>query len=136
MTTSPVLALRQALRAAVSGDANLMKALGGRTIFDEAPRQTPPPYIVFTETQLRDWSCDLSPGAEQLFTLSIVTTQHGSAQALSLSQQLQDRLAATPLVMPGHRLIDLSCLATETRRDPSGRFAKVNLRYRATTEYL
>lgn len=136
MTTSPVLALRQAIRASVSSDLSLMERLGGRTIFDEAPRQTPPPYIFFAETQLRDWSCDLSPGAEQLFTLSIVTTQHGVAQALSISQQLQDRLASTTPAMTGHRLIDLSCQAMETKRDPSGRFAKVNLRYRATSEYL
>ncbi len=136
MTTSPVLALRQAIRAAVSGDVALMEALGGRSIFDEAPRQTPTPYIIFGESQLRDWSCDLSPGAEQFFTLSVITTQHGATQALSLSQQLHDRLAATPPVMTGHRLIDLSCLAIENKRDSAGRFTKVNMRYRATSEYL
>ena len=136
MTTSPVLALRQAIRTAISGDTTLMSALGGRTIFDEAPRQTPTPYVVFAETQLRDWSCDLSPGAEQLFTLSVITTEHGAAQALALAQQIIDRLAATPPNMPDHRLIDLLCLTTEIKRDPSGRFAKVNLRFRATSETL
>jgi hypothetical protein len=136
MTISPVLALRQAIRTVISGDAALMSALGGRTIFDEAPRQTPTPYVVFAETQLRDWSCDLSPGAEQLFTLSVITTEHGAAQALALAQQIIDRLTATPPNMPDHRLIDLFCLATEIKRDPSGRFAKVNLRFRATSETL
>ncbi len=136
MTTSPVLALRQAIRAAISSDMALMEALGGRPVFDEAPRQSPTPYVLFTETQLRDWSCDLSPGAEQFLTLSVITTQNGTAQALIIAQQLHDRLAATPPDMIGHRLIDLSCLATETKRDIAGRIAKVNLRYRAISEYL
>jgi len=136
MTTSPILALRQAIRAGMSSDATLMGALGGRTIFDEAPRQTPTPYVIFAETQLRDWSGDLAPGAEQFFTLSVISTEHGVAQALSLAQQILDRLVASPPEMAGHRLIDLSCQAMETKRDPSGRFAKVNLRFRATSEYL
>lgn len=136
MTTSPVLALRQAIRPVISSDATLMSGLGGRTIYDEAPRQTPTPYVIFAETQLRDWSCDLSPGAEQLFTLSVISHEHGSAQALMLAQRLVDRLAAAPLDMTGHRLIDLSCLALETKRDSTGRFAKVNLRFRAISEYL
>jgi hypothetical protein len=136
MTTSPVLALRQAIRAVLSGDVALMEALGGRPIFDEAPRHSPTPYIIFAETQLRDWSCDLSPGAEQFLTLSVITTQNGTGQALILAQKLHDRLAATPPDMRGHRLIDLSCLATEMKRDLAGRIAKVNLRYRAISEYL
>ena len=136
MTTSPVLALRQAIRAVISSDPSLMQALGGRTIFDEAPRQTPMPYVIFAETQMRDWSGDLAPGAEQTFTLSIITSEHGAAQALSLAQQLQDRLVSTPPVMAGHQLIDLFCQAMETKRDPSGRITKVNLRFRASSEYL
>lgn len=136
MTISAVLALRQGIRAVISNDVELMKALNGQTIFDEAPRQTSPPYVIFSESQLRDWSCDLSAGAEQFLTLSVITTQHGMTQGLSLSQQLHDRLAATPPEMRGHRLIELYCLAIETKRDSAGRFAKVNLRYRATSEYL
>lgn len=136
MTTSPVLALRQAIRAVISGDAALMSALAGGAIFDEAPRQTSTPYAIFAETQFRDWSCDLSPGAEQLFTISVITTEHGAAQGLALAQQIIDRLASVSPEMTGHRLIDLFCLATELKRDPSGRFAKVNLRYRAISEYL
>lgn len=136
MTISPVLALRQGIRTVVSADTALMSMLGGRSIFDEAPRQTPTPYVIFAETQVRDWSCDLSPGSEQLFTLSVISTEHGTAQALTLAQQLLDSLEMTPPRMTGHRLIDFSCLAMEVKRDASGRFAKVNLRCRATSEYL
>ena len=32
--------------------------------------------------------------------------------------------------------IDLRFLSMETRREQNGRFARVNLRFRATTEYL
>ncbi len=136
MKTSPIIALRQGIRAVVSADLALMEALGGRTIFDEPPRQTPTPHILFGESQLRDWSCDILCGAEQFFTLSVITTHHGMALALSLSHQLHERLTTTPPEISGHRLIDLSCLAIETKRDAAGRFAKVNLRYRATSEYL
>ena len=136
MSTSPVIALRKAIRAHLLADAGFTTALGGAKLFDEAPRGTEPPYALFAETQMRDWSADLSRGAEQLFTIGVVSTMRGLGEALELAQRIVDLLDEAPLTLQDNRLIDLRFLSMETRREQSGRFARVNIRFRATTEYI
>jgi hypothetical protein len=115
-------------------DASLVTMLGGPKAFDEAPRGVEPPYIVFVDAQLRDWSSQLSPGAEQFVTLSVFSTQRGFREALDLGQRIIDLLDEAPLILQGHSLIDLRFVAMESKREQNGRFARVNLRLRATTE--
>jgi hypothetical protein len=53
--TSPVLALRQAILAAVAADAELAAAMGGTVrVYDDAPRAAEPVYAVFGNAQARD----------------------------------------------------------------------------------
>lgn len=135
MSASPVIALRKAIRAYLLADAGVAATLGQK-LYDEAPSGAEPPYALFAEAQLRDWSADLSPGAEQLFTIGVTSTTRGLSEALQLAQRIADLLNEAALSLEGHRLIDLRFLSMETRRDQNGRFARVNLRFRATTEYL
>lgn len=135
MSASPVVALRKAIRAYLLADSGFAAALGDR-LYDEAPRGIEPPYALFVEAQLRDWSADLSPGAEQFFTIGVTSTMRGLSEALELAQRIVGLLNEAPLVLQDHRLIDLRFQSMETRRDQNGRFARVNLRFRATTEYL
>ena len=134
MSASPVVALRKAIRAYLLADAGFSAAFGQK-LYDEAPRGTEPPYALFAEAQLRDWSADLSPGAEQLFTIGVTSTMRGLSESLELAQRIADLLDEAALSLEGHRLIDLRFHSMETRREQSGRFARVNLRFRATTEY-
>ncbi len=136
MTSSPVLALRTAIRARLLADSGLVTALGGPKIYDEAPANTPTPYVLFADAQHRDWSAQLSKGAEQFVLISVISTSRGLSETLGLAQRLVDLLDEAPLALQGHALIDLRFLALETRREQSGRFARANLRFRATTEYL
>lgn len=136
MSTSPVIALRKAIRARLLDDPALISALGGEKVFDEAPRNAEPPYALFAETQMRDWSADLSRGAEQFVTLAVTSTMRGLGQALGIAQQIVDLLDEPTLALENHALIDMRFVALETRRDQSGRFARVNIRFRAVTEYL
>ncbi|MBG0794385.1 DUF3168 domain-containing protein [Methylocystis sp. H62] len=135
MSVSPVIALRKAIRAYLLADAGFAAAFGQK-LYDEAPHGTEPPYALFGEAQLRDWSADLSPGAEQLFTIGVTSTTRGLSEALELAQRIADLIDESPLNLQDHRLIDLRFLSMETRREQNGRFARVNLRFRATTEYL
>ncbi|MCX7900043.1 MAG: DUF3168 domain-containing protein, partial [Methylocystis sp.] len=121
MTTSPVIALRQAMRARLVADTGLTGVLGGPQIYDEAPATIEPPYVLFADAQQRDWSAQSSRGAEQLFALSVVSTMRGQSEALSIAQLLVDLLDEAPLVLSGHRLIDLRFLGPEPRRDQQGR---------------
>lgn len=134
MSASPVIALRQAMLARLIADAGLVAALGGAKIFDEAPRNAEQPYVLFAEAQSRDWSAQLVRGAEQFPTLSVISTQRGVREALDIAQMIVGLLDEAPLTLVGHTLIDLRFIAMETRREEKGRFARVNLRFRATTE--
>jgi hypothetical protein len=71
MSTSSVTALRKAIHVKLAGASALVIALGGTKIFDEAPRNAEPPYLIFADTQVRDWSSSLSRGAEHLFVIAV-----------------------------------------------------------------
>ncbi|WP_424361443.1 DUF3168 domain-containing protein [Methylocystis parvus] len=135
MSASPIIALRKAMRAHLLADPALVTALGEGKIFDEAPRNADPPYVLFAEAQMRDWSAQASRGAEQLLTLAVVTTQRGVGSALGLAQQMIDRFDEASLTLEGHTLIDLRFVSMEAKRDPNGRFARVSIVFRATTEF-
>jgi hypothetical protein len=135
MSASPVVALRKAIRAHLFADSGFTAVLSDK-LYDEAPRGMEPPYALFADAQWRDWSADLSPGAEQFFTIGVTSTMRGLSEALELAQRIVGLLNEAPLFLQDHRLIDLRFQSMETRRDQNGRFARVNLRFRATTEYL
>lgn len=134
MSASPIVALRKAVIARLSADAAFTAALGGAKIFDEAPRGADPPYVAFSDFQTRDWSQQLSRGAEHVFALTVYSSQRGLRQALDLAQAAIDLLDEAPLALEGHALIDLRFRDVEGKREQNGRFARVNLRFRALTE--
>jgi hypothetical protein len=136
MSASPVIALRKAIRTRLLAEAALTAALAGDKVYDEAPRNVDPPYVLFVDSQMRDWSAEASRGAEQFLTIAVVTTSRGVSAALDLAQKIVDLLDEAPLTLEGHALIDLRFQSMETRREQSGRFARVAVRFRATTEYL
>lgn len=136
MSASPVIALRKAIRGRLLADAALVATLGGSRIYEEAPQGAAAPYALFLDTQMRDWSGALSRGAEHFLTIAVISTQRGLGSALGAAQQIADLLDEAALTLEGHRLIDLRFVSLETKRDASGRFARVAIQFRATTEYL
>ena len=54
MSVSPVIALRRAVRAALLADADLVAALGGPHVFDEAPPRQRAPYVAFADASARE----------------------------------------------------------------------------------
>lgn len=136
MSLSPAIALRKAIRARLVADAALTASLGGAKIFDEAPRGAEPPYVLLADVRIRDWSATESRGAEHLLILSAISIQRGVAEALAIAETIVALLDEAPLPLEGHHLVDLRHQASETRREQNGRFARVDLRFRALTEYI
>jgi hypothetical protein len=136
MTASPVVALRKAIRARLLMDGALVAALGGARIYEEAPRGAETPYVLFTDAEMRDWSTTLSRGSEHFLTLAVISTERGLGPALDVAQQIVDLLDSAALTLDDHELIDLRFASLNTKRDASGRFARVAMLFRATTEYL
>jgi predicted oxidoreductase len=136
MTTSPVTALRKAIHAKLTAASALVAALGGTKIFDEAPRNIEAPYITFSDTQVRDWSSSLSRGAEHLFVIAVWSAERGTTQAIEIGNSVIGILDDAMLDLDGYKLVNLRFVQFETKREANGRFARVNLRFRATTEEL
>ncbi len=131
---SPVVALRRAIRAALLADATLTGLLGGPRVYDEAPPGAPAPRIAFAELQSRDWSAQSSRGAEQMLVLSVWSDARGTRESLDIADRVVALLDEAQLTLTGHRLIDLRFLALATRREQNGRYARADIRFRATTE--
>jgi predicted oxidoreductase len=136
MSTSSVTALRKAIHVKLAGASALVTALGGTKIFDEAPRNVDPPYLTFADTQLRDWSSSLSRGAEHLFVIAVWSAERGTREAIEIGNSVIGLLDDAMLDLDGYKLVNLRFVQFETKREANGRFARVNLRFRATTEEI
>ncbi|GAC1333149.1 MAG: hypothetical protein NVSMB26_13860 [Beijerinckiaceae bacterium] len=136
MSTSAVGALRKAIHAKLANAYALVATLGGAKLFDEAPRDVAAPYLTFSDTQVRDWSSSLSRGAEHIFVVTVWSTARGTSEAIEIGNSVIDLLDDALLDLDGYRLVNLRFVQLETKREANGRFARVNLRFRATTEDL
>ena len=133
--TSPVLALRRAIIETASDDAEL-KALmdGSLRLYDEPPRNAEPVYALFDDATAQDWSTDTDRGHEQDVSL-VVWCERGSARAgLSVAERLAALLDDAPLLLNGHRLVNLRVTALASVRDKDTQLARVTLSLRAVTE--
>ena len=83
--SSPVLALRRAVLAALSSDGALTALLGGAHVYDEAPPGAPAPRIAFSDAQAREWSALDSRGAEQVFVVTVWSHARGMREALDVA---------------------------------------------------
>jgi hypothetical protein len=131
---SPILALRAAILAALSGDPALAGLMGSPTIHDEPPRGAEPVYALFGEASARDDSTpDTRAHAQDLALL--VHGRPGSARpALEAAERMAVLLDDADLPLQGHRLVGLRVLAVEAGRDERTGLARVVLRLRAVTE--
>jgi hypothetical protein len=136
MSASPAIALRRAVFACLAADAQLTTLLGSAKIFDEAPRGSEAPYVLFADWQMRDWSTGDGRGAEHFLVVAVISTERRTREAIEIARRVVELLDEAMLTLEDHALIDLRFQTMETRREQNGRFARANLRFRATTEAL
>lgn len=136
MTTSPVLALRKAIRDAIAANAALSGRISNQPVHDEAPRGANAPYITFGDVMVRDWSTSTDKGAEQFVTLHVWSTQPGVSEAVSIAGDVTRLLDDAALSLASHHLVNLKLVSIESRRENSGRFGRASLRFRAITESI
>ena len=129
--TSPVVALRAAIRARLLADAGLVQALGGAKIFDAPPRETASPWIAFGETRLRDWSALDSRGVDATAQIDVWSADPGSRESLDIGERVVALLDDAPLAVQGWRLVRLAFLTLDARIETGGRYRRVALRFRA-----
>lgn len=133
--TSPVLALRAAILARLSGDAALAALMGGTVrLHDEPPRGSAPVHAVFGQSEARDDSVD---GARRhVHGLSIaVYGKPGSARsAIETGERIAALLDDAALAPAGHALVLLRVAAITARRDEASGETRAVLALEAVTE--
>ncbi len=133
--TSPVLALRQAIIDAASGDAVLKSLMGGALrLYDEPPRGAEPVYALFGDVTAADWSTDFSRGHEQDLGLVVWSEPGGARRALAAAERFAAILDDAALALDGHCLVNLRMTELAATRDMDSGFSRVALRLRAVTE--
>ncbi len=134
---SATWALQQAVYAALAADQAITQALGasGR-IFDHVPPGAGFPRVAFAQVTSRDWSTGEQPGEEHTVILHVWSREKGKRQAQEIAASLRACLHDQPLVLQGHRLVNLRHESTDVRREPDGLSIRAVLRLRAVTEPL
>ncbi|MFO1149281.1 MAG: DUF3168 domain-containing protein [Alsobacter sp.] len=135
---SPILSLRAALRTMLAADVGVTALLGGPRIYDEAPAGTDPPYVVFGDAVLQDWSAGDVAGARQRALLIAWSSQGGDSEALGIVAALTAAVESGGLVLSGHRLVLLRIVGHAVSRpgpgDPSAGLRRATLTLEALTE--
>lgn len=137
-TSSPILALRTALRDRLAGDATLAGLLGGPRVYDEAPAGAEPPYVIFGDVALQDWSAGDVTGARQRVPLVAWSSQGGDSEALGIVAAMAGAILSADLVLQGHRVVLLRLAGQEVARpapgDPSAGLRRATLVLDVLTE--
>lgn len=128
----PGLALAEAMRARLVGDAALTALLGGAYVFDEVPRGAPPSYLEFTFLETRDWSTAEAMAHEHFVGLSFRSNSRSRKLAEEVSGAVQLALEGVPPVLDGHRLVNLRLVFWSVVK--AGALFGASMRYRAATE--
>ena len=133
--SGPILALRGAILARLSTDAELASLMGGIVrLHDEPPRAAEPVYAVFGDAVARDWSSDGSRGHEHEAAIAVWAKPGSAKTALLAAERMADLLHDAALALIGHRLALLRVTAVESGRDDKANLARATLRLRALTE--
>ena len=132
-----VIAVRRAIQARLVADAPLVALLGGPRIHDEPPRAASGPYVVYGDVEARDWSSSTEIGCEQTIEIAIWAPRGAETSvALAIAGRLGTVLHDAPLVLTGHRLVQLRQTGLDVRRDTKSGLSRAVLRLRCVTDQL
>lgn len=135
--TSPLLALRAAIRARCAADTALAALLGGTgAIHDEPPRAAAPVYALFGDAEARGRT-DASGRLDEHELSVVVWARPGSAASgLAAAGRIAELLDDAPLALDGHRLVLLAADAVAVDRDRDTNLARAVVKLRAVPESL
>lgn len=132
--SSPILALRAAIRAALLADPPLVTMLGGERLYDETPATVETPYITFGEANAADWSTGDARGHEHEFSLNVWSRQGGDSEALAILDRIAECVEETPLMLSGHHLVTLHILSQSVGRPSKDGLRRATIKFSAFTE--
>lgn len=132
--TTAALELQAAIRAHLIADADFLAALGGPKLFDGAPRGTAFPYVTFGPASQGDWSDGEVTGADVALTLNAWSRAAGKREAWAIVGLMMRLLHDATLALGARRLVTLSAVFAEVRREADGITERGVLRLSALVE--
>jgi hypothetical protein len=132
--TSPINALRDAIRLRLQAEAGVLALLREPKIFADPPKHAAFPHIAFVAATARENGTSSEDGHATDLTLGIWCRGNGSGEGLQIADAVTVALASLPTVLSGHRLINLLVLAIEPSALKDGETWRIQMRIRAVTE--
>ncbi len=128
------LALQSAMREALLAHAPLLAILGGGHVFDEVPRGSQEPYVVFAAIETRDWSVQGQKAHEHFVTLEVKTRSRSRKPAQDIVSEIETVLDDAGLTLAGHALVNLRLIFWTVAKS-NEHFGAV-VKFRAATEEI
>ena len=128
--------LQRAMVAALAADQQLSGLIGMDRVFDRLIEGTKPPYVVFDEHAVEDWSTASEPGEEHRVTLRVFSDLNGKREAQAIMGRVRELLHDRPLVLQGIRLVNLRLERAAIAREEKSKRHRGTMVFRAVTEEI
>ncbi len=134
--TSPVHALREAMRLRLVADSGVLALLREPKVFADPPKHAVYPHVAFVSAVARENGTSSEDGHATDLVLGIWCRGNGSSEGLQIADTITLALASLPAVLTGHRLVNLLVLAVEPGVLKDGETWRTLMRIRAVTEVI
>ncbi len=141
--TSPIVALKDAIRLRLIADPVVLGLLHEPKVFADPPKHAAFPHVAFISAQARENGTATDEGHSIDLTLGIWSRHKGSAEGLTISTaiaatlaSMPAALASMPATLAGHHLVNLSVRSVEPVLSRDGETWRSLMRIRAVTEVL
>ncbi|MCV2880980.1 DUF3168 domain-containing protein [Actibacterium sp. XHP0104] len=131
MSYGAAAALQAAVFQRLAADAPLAGVVGGAIYDAVPPGELPETYVSLGPEEARDRSDATGGGALHFFTISVVTTAAGFANAKAAAAAVSDALVDAPLVLSRGVLVGLGFEKARARRVQEGDTRRIDLTFRA-----
>ncbi len=123
--------LQQAIKEALTNDANLMSIVKG--VYDHVEQDSKFPYITIGEGTAVDWDSTTFNGMEMTRTIHTWSRNYGRAETLDIHKEIYRILHKKNITINNQELVNLRFEFEETFLDPDGLTYHGVLRIRAVT---
>jgi hypothetical protein len=134
--TSPITALRDAIRIRLQADAGVLALLREPKIFTDPPKHAAFPHIAFVSATARENGTSSEDGHATDLAIAIWCRGNGSGEGLQIADTVTLALASLPTALNGHRLINLLVVAIAPAALKDGETWRIEMRIRAVTEVV
>jgi Protein of unknown function (DUF3168) len=134
--TSPIHALREAMRLRLQADAGVLALLREPKVFADPPKHAAYPHIAFVSATARDNGTSSDDGHVTDLALGIWSRGNGSGEGLQIADAITVSFAGLPATLSGHRLVNLLILSVEPSVLKDGETWRTLMRIRAVTEVI